>query len=605
MERVYRGIGASPGIGIGRVLIYREPELAGWSETIEDTERELERYRAAVREFSARAEERAEGFELAVGAQQAEILRSQAAMSLDPVLAERIEKKIILGKPAEAALDDECRRFIESFAASSEEVLRLRAADVRDLRDGLLRILLGLPETDLSHLPPSTVLIADDLSLAAVSSLDPANVVGIVLSHSGQVSHCAILARALDIPAVVGTPGVFEALSGGEVAVVDGTKGEVHLGLSPNKLVGWGRNREQFRLLRDSLREFIGKETHTAEGVPLCLEANIGSENDVLRAQEYGIDGVGLFRTEFMFQSRDYFPTEEEQFQVYQRIALALQGRPLTLRTLDAGGDKLLPYLHPPQEENPELGCRGIRLCLREERMFRTQLRAILRASAFGNVRMMLPLITSVDELRHVRALVAQCREELAREGLPCGRDLPLGVMIETPAAVVMARLLAREADFSVGTNDLTQYVMAADRKNTQVAGYYSHYDPAVVRSVEQIAQAAREGGHPRGGVRRGGGGPPLPAPAAVLRRAGAQRAAGGAAAHPESRVPVEPGRGPRRGRPGPGAGDGKPGAGLAGGKQKTVNPGAAGRRSLFCGIWQKMGERAGRSPLQGETGLL
>ena len=498
MERVYRGIGASPGIGIGRVLIYREPELAGWSETIEDTERELERYRAAVREFSARAEERAEGFELAVGAQQAEILRSQAAMSLDPVLAERIEKKIILGKPAEAALDDECRRFIESFAASSEEVLRLRAADVRDLRDGLLRILLGLPETDLSHLPPSTVLIADDLSLAAVSSLDPANVVGIVLSHSGQVSHCAILARALEIPAVVGTPGVFEALSGGEVAVVDGTKGEVHLGLSPNKLVGWGRNREQFRLLRDSLREFIGKETHTAEGVPLCLEANIGSENDVLRAQEYGIDGVGLFRTEFMFQSRDYFPTEEEQFQVYQRIALALQGRPLTLRTLDAGGDKLLPYLHHPQEENPELGCRGIRLCLREERMFRTQLRAILRASAFGNVRMMLPLITSVDELRHVRALVAQCREELAREGLPCGRDLPLGVMIETPAAVVMARLLAREAGFfSIGTNDLTQYVMAADRKNTQVAGYYSHYDPAVVRSVEQIAQAAREGGIP------------------------------------------------------------------------------------------------------------
>ena len=195
MERIFRGIGASPGIGIGRVLIYREPELKGWSETIEDTERELERYRAAVRQFSAQTQERAQGFEQGVGA---DILRSQAAMSLDPVLAERIERKIILGKPAEAALADECKRFIDSFAASPEEMLRLRAADVRDLRDGLLRILLGLPETDLSDLPPSTVLIADDLSLPAVSSLNPENVVAIVLTHSGQASHCAILARALE-----------------------------------------------------------------------------------------------------------------------------------------------------------------------------------------------------------------------------------------------------------------------------------------------------------------------------------------------------------------------------------------------------------------------
>ena len=495
MERIFRGIGASPGIGIGRALIYREPELKGWSETIEDTERELERYRAAVRQFSARAQERAQGFEQGVGA---DILRSQAAMSLDPVLAERIERKIILGKPAEAALADECKRFIDSFAASPEEMLRLRAADVRDLRDGLLRILLGLPETDLSDLPPSTVLIADDLSLPAVSSLNPENVVAIVLIHSGQASHCAILARALEIPAVMGTPNIFDALSGGEVAVVDGSKGEVHLGLSPNKLVGWERNRKQFVRLRDSLREFVGRSTRTADGVPLQLEANVGSEADVLRAAEYGLDGVGLFRTEFMFQSRDYFPTEEEQFQVYQRMALALQGKPLTIRTLDAGGDKPLPYLTRSPEENPELGCRGVRFCLEEVGMFRTQLRAVLRAGAYGNIRMMVPLVTSLAEVRRVKELLEECRMELRREGLPCGERIPLGVMIETPSATILADLLAKEADFfSIGTNDLTQYTMAADRKNPAVAGYYSHYDPAVLRAVGRITRAGGEAGIP------------------------------------------------------------------------------------------------------------
>ena len=495
MERIFRGIGASPGIGIGRVLIYREPELKGWSETIEDTERELERYRAAVRQFSAQTQERAQGFEQGVGA---DILRSQAAMSLDPVLAERIERKIILGKPAEAALADECKRFIDSFAASPEEMLRLRAADVRDLRDGLLRILLGLPETDLSDLPPSTVLIADDLSLPAVSSLNPENVVAIVLTHSGQASHCAILARALEIPAVMGTPNIFDALSGGEVAVVDGSKGEVHLGLSPNKLVGWERNRKQFVRLRDSLREFVGRPTRTADGVPLQLEANVGSEADVLRAGEYGLDGVGLFRTEFMFQSRDYFPTEEEQFQVYQRMALALQGKPLTIRTLDAGGDKPLPYLTRSPEENPELGCRGVRFCLEEVGMFRTQLRAVLRAGAYGNIRMMVPLVTSLAEVRRVKELLEECRMELKREGLPYGERIPLGVMIETPSATILADLLAKEADFfSIGTNDLTQYTMAADRKNPAVAGYYSHYDPAVLRAVGRITRAGGEAGIP------------------------------------------------------------------------------------------------------------
>ena len=495
MERVFHGIGASPGIGLGRVLIYREPELNGWSETIDDTEQELERYRAAVRQFSAQTQERAEGFEQAVGA---EILRSQAAMSLDPVLAERIERKIILGKPAEAALVDECKRFIDSFAASPEEMLRLRAADVRDLRDGLLRILLGLPETDLSDLPPSTVLIADDLSLPAVSSLNPDNVVGIVLSHSGQASHCAILARALGIPAVVGTPHIFDALAGGEVAVVDGSKGDVYLGLSPTKLVRWERDRKRFVRLRDSLREYVGRPTATADGVPVQLEANVGAEADMLRAEEFGIDGVGLFRTEFMFQSRDYFPTEEEQFQVYQRMALTLQGRPLTIRTLDAGGDKPLPYLTRPPEENPELGCRGLRLCLEERGMFRTQLRAVLRASAFGKIRLMVPLVTTLGELREVKGLLEECRNELREEGIPFGEDLPLGVMIETPSATILADLLAKEADFfSIGTNDLTQYTMAADRKNPAVAGYFSHYDPAVLRAVERVTRAGREAGIP------------------------------------------------------------------------------------------------------------
>lgn len=492
------GIAASSGVGVGRALIYREADLSGGDRLVEDAAEELERYHAAVEQFCVRREEKAQRVSLTAGPQQAEILRSQAVMIRDPYLNGQIEGRIASLQCAEAALRTVCGRFIETFSAAEDEVTRLRAADVRDLRDGMLRQLLGLPEIDFSDLGPDTVLLADELPPSAASSLDPANVCGIVLRTGGRASHCAILARALEIPAVMGVPEVLEAAEEGELLAVDGSKGCVYLGLTAEEVRGYEEERDEFLRMKEFLRCFVGCETAAKDGTRVQLAVNVSNENDVLRAEEYGCDGVGLFRSEYLYQERDALPDEEEQFRVYRRMALAMKGRPLVIRSLDVGGDKELPCLEQEREDNPFLGCRGLRLCLREEEMFLAQLRAVLRAGAFGDVRLMLPMVAGVDEVRRVKALLEHAKAELRASEQAFREDLPLGVMIETPAAALTADLLARETDFfSIGTNDLTQYTMAVDRGNSRVAYLYSCYDPAVLRALRYAAECGHAAGIP------------------------------------------------------------------------------------------------------------
>ena len=407
-----------------------------------------------------------------------------------------MEGRIASGQSAEAALSASCDLFIDLFTAAEDEVTRQRAADVRDLRGGMLRLLLGLPEMDFSALQPGTVLLAEELSPSAVSVLNSANVAGIVLGKGGPTSNSAILARALEIPAVLGLEDRVLDAATGETLIVDGNRGCVVF--SPGqvmKSVYEGRQKD-FQQLRASLRVFVGRETVTADGKRIQLGANAGSVGDATRAAGYGCDGIGLLRTEFLYLDRTSQPGEEEQFHAYRQILAAMRGKRVIIRTLDVGGDKTLPYLHQPHEENPFLGCRGLRFSLREEDMFRSHLRAVLRASAYGKAHLLLPMVTGVEEVRRAREILEEEKEALRRRKVAFDENLPMGVMVETVSACLMADAFSKEADFfSLGTNDLTQYVLGVDRGNARVAHLYSYFHPAVLRLVRQVLETARRTG--------------------------------------------------------------------------------------------------------------
>lgn len=495
-ERVLYGVAASPGIGIGHALVYKEKPMGSLEREIADPKLELERYHSAVETFRHVTQVKADRVAEMAGKERGDIIRCQADMIRDPYLNGQVEGRIASGQSAEAALSASCDLFIDLFTAAEDEVTRQRAADVRDLRGGMLRLLLGLPEMDFSALQPGTVLLAEELSPSAVSVLNSANVAGIVLGKGGPTSHSAILARALEIPAVLGLEDRVLDAATGETLIVDGNRGCVVF--SPGqvmKSVYEGRQKD-FQQLRASLRVFVGRETVTADGKRIQLGANAGSVGDATRAAGYGCDGIGLLRTEFLYLDRTSQPGEEEQFHAYRQILAAMRGKRVIIRTLDVGGDKTLPYLHQPHEENPFLGCRGLRFSLREEDMFRSHLRAVLRASAYGKAHLLLPMVTGVEEVRRAREILEEEKEALRRRKVAFDENLPMGVMVETVSACLMADAFSKEADFfSLGTNDLTQYVLGVDRGNARVAHLYSYFHPAVLRLVRQVLETARRTG--------------------------------------------------------------------------------------------------------------
>ncbi len=498
MRKALHGIAASPGIGIGRVQVYHTERIDAFRLKIQDRAGERERFHFAVEQFCTMLRKKAEHIGPIAGQEQADILLSQIEMARDPYLKGQVEGRIDAFQSAEAALDAVCAGWQREFMDSDNDVIRLRAMDIQDLRDGLLRTLLGLPENNFFDLISGAVLVAKELSPSAVTALDAEKVAGIILCRGGRASHSAILARAMGIPTVVGASEAVAWARNGEWAIVDGGGGTAMLSPSEEELKSWRSRREEYVRSREMLQCYIGRDSATADSLRIKLYASVNGESDAILARECGCDGIGLLRSEFLYLNRPSLPDEEEQYQNYSRFAKEAGGKPVVIRTLDVGGDKRLPGFSWEREENPALGCRGLRLSLQERELFRTQLLAVLRAGAQGDVRLLLPMVTGVEELREAKALLEVCKRELWERGVSFREDMPVGVMVETAAAALIVDLLAEEADFlSIGINDLTQYTLSVDRANSKVARLYSYYDPALLRSVQQIIACGKKAGVP------------------------------------------------------------------------------------------------------------
>lgn len=497
---MFKGTAASDGIGIGNVMIIEEHALSYSPQAVTETDAEIQRYTDAVNAFCENTMAKADALRKSAGEKEAEILEGHIQILKDPYLNGEIEKLIANGTCAESALEQMCDQFITVFSMADDELTKQRAADVKDIKTGMLSILLGIQEVKISDAPKGTVLVAHELTPSMTAGIIKENIVGIVTETGGKTSHSAILARALEIPAVLSVDDAVSKLANGQQIIVDGSEGIVIYSPDEAQIESYTQKRNMFLQERRELENYRGRKTLSASGEEYELCCNIGNPEDAVKAMEFDGEGVGLFRTEFLFMDRNSIPTEEEQFEAYKKAALILKGKPLIIRTLDIGGDKDLPYLGLKKEENPFMGFRAIRYCLKNEELFTSQIRAILRASAFGDIRIMFPLVTTVDELREGKKLVKKLKLELLSKSIDFDKDIKVGVMVETSSAAVIADLLAKEADFfSIGTNDLTGYTMACDRGNSDVSYLYSPLQPSVLRMIKNIIECGIKNNIPVG----------------------------------------------------------------------------------------------------------
>lgn len=492
------GTGASAGIGIGKVVILKEEALVIRRDTVADAAAEKERFKKAVEKSIEDTQALAADMAERIGEKEAEILNGHLMLLQDPMMTMEIEGKIDSEKLcSEAAIEDVCTMYADMFASMDDELMQQRAADMRDIKTRMQKVLLGVKSVDVSALPKGSVLVAEDLTPSVTAEINPENVTGIVTELGGRTSHSAILARALEIPAVVAAAGILSQAADGDEIILDGESGEIFVKPEESVKAEYEAKRASYLAEKEELKKYIGRETITKDGVKIEVAANIGRPEDVDRVLSYDAEGIGLFRTEFLFMDRTSMPTEEEQFEAYRKVAVAMNGKPVIIRTLDIGGDKEIPYMGLKKDENPFLGYRAIRFCLdRKDDIYRPQLRALLRASAFGAIKIMVPMVTCVEEYREAKALIHEIMDELEQEGIPYNKDIQVGIMVETAAASLMADVFAREVDFfSIGTNDLTQYTMSVDRGNDKVSYLYSTFNPAVLRSIRHIIECGRKEG--------------------------------------------------------------------------------------------------------------
>lgn len=493
---MFEGIAASKGIGIGRIKLIEECELKFVPKHIDDVEKEKLRFENALNKFKKDTAESAESIRKNIGEKEANILEGHIAMISDPAMNSKMMEIIEGGQCAETAVDTVCDMFINIFSQMEDELMRQRSLDISDIKTSLIKILLGVENVNLSQLESGTILVTKDITPSMISQIVKDNVAGVITEIGGTTSHSAILLRTIEIPAVLSVAGITKQVKDGDTAIVDGNDGVVYIRPEEELLSKYKSKREEYIKKKIELKELVDVETHTKDNIKLKLYCNIGTSKEAKNAIESGGEGIGLFRTEFLFMDSNHLPSETEQYNSYKEAVDLLSDKTIIIRTLDIGGDKDIPYLGLKKECNPFLGYRGIRYCLGNIDIFKIQIRSILRTSAFGKVKIMIPLVTCVDEIRAVRKIVEDCKQQLKAEGIEFDKKIEVGCMIETAAASLIADILAKEADFfSIGTNDLTQYTMSVDRGNQNVTYLYSAFEPSVIRSIKNIIDCAKKQG--------------------------------------------------------------------------------------------------------------
>ena len=492
-----KGIAASNGIAIAKAYRLVEPDLSFEKNSVEDVKLEVERFRKAMEVSKSELEAIRDKAQVDLGADKAAIFEAHLLVLGDPELNAPIEDKIQSDKVnAEFALKETADMFVMMFEQMDNEYMKERAADIRDVTKRVLAHLLGVQLVNPSMIAEEVIIVAEDLTPSDTAQLNRNFVKGFTTNIGGRTSHSAIMARSMEIPAVVGTKTATEEINNGDLVIVDGLKGEVHINPTPELVERYRKIHEEYEAQKAEWAKLVNEPTISADGHHAELAANIGTPNDLKGVIENGGEGVGLYRTEFLYMGRDQLPTEEEQFESYKAVLEGMAGKPVVVRTLDIGGDKELPYLDLPKEMNPFLGFRAIRLCLEEQDLFRTQLRALLRASSYGNLKIMFPMIATLDEFRSAKAILEEEKAKLISEGQTVAEKIELGIMVEIPSTAILADQFAKEVDFfSIGTNDLIQYTMAADRMNQRVSYLYQPYSPSILRLVKMVIDAAHAEG--------------------------------------------------------------------------------------------------------------
>ncbi|MCE3379439.1 phosphoenolpyruvate--protein phosphotransferase [Staphylococcus aureus] len=498
MSKLIKGIAASDGVAIAKAYLLVEPDLTfDKNEKVTDVEGEVAKFNSAIEASKVELTKIRNNAEVQLGADKAAIFDAHLLVLDDPELIQPIQDKIKNENAnAATALTDVTTQFVTIFESMDNEYMKERAADIRDVSKRVLSHILGVELPNPSMIDESVVIVGNDLTPSDTAQLNKEFVQGFATNIGGRTSHSAIMSRSLEIPAIVGTKSITQEVKQGDMIIVDGLNGDVIVNPTEDELIAYQDKRERYFADKKELQKLRDADTVTVDGVHAELAANIGTPNDLPGVIENGAQGIGLYRTEFLYMGRDQMPTEEEQFEAYKEILEAMGGKRVVVRTLDIGGDKELSYLNLPEEMNPFLGYRAIRLCLAQQDIFRPQLRALLRASVYGKLNIMFPMVATINEFREAKAILLEEKENLKNEGHDISDDIELGIMVEIPATAALADVFAKEVDFfSIGTNDLIQYTLAADRMSERVSYLYQPYNPSILRLVKQVIEASHKEG--------------------------------------------------------------------------------------------------------------